>query len=473
MDIVVFSLGIIFKDKVQGGSQKILYEVAKGLGERGHTVTIYCPYREDNSYCFKISDKVTVMPILPLKGTFPSPYNVSPFALFQTAKIISDALKTADLLYCHDGGLNIEFLKNKVPTVISLRDFCYSETLLGALNFNQDAIIVNSDHTYKCLKDSFARINPHIKGKVYKIYNGYDPKRFRHCEITGDFLNEFNLPHKEGVVIGFPHRPQKEKGFIQALRVLKELKKSITNIKLLIPLYMDKGISKRTDDTYRQIYEFIEKEDLLQNVIFHKWISYEYMAEYFSYCDIILCIGNFVEAFSNVSTEALMCSTPVVAANVATYKTMPIKKFLNLVDYDDVIETCNLIKNLILNNFNNPKDIGSIQDARTYIINNFDMAKCIDDYEKVFISVVNKTICNSSDYKVCHDKEKKYRLTSWCSYIKGRIYDDYKGEYLYDDFNGLFYNEDICLTKSDLAKRGISQVTFENALRQGIIIEDE
>lgn len=472
MNIVVFSLGIIFKDKVQGGSQKVLYEISKGLGERGHKITIYCPYRWDNSENFEITDGVSVKPVLPLKGTFPLPYDVSPFDLYKTSEIMLNAISNADLLYCHDGGLNIEFLKTVIPTVISLRDFCYPETLLGALNFQQSAIIVNSDHTYRCLYDSFARINPNIKDKVFKVYNGYSSDRLSKREITDSFLDEFMLPKKSGIVIGYPHRPQEEKGFIQALKVIKRLKKSYPNVKLLIPLYMDKDKSERTNTTYQNIFNFIEKENLKDNVIFHRWITYECIGEYFSYCNVILCIGNFVEAFSNVATEALLCSTPVVAANVATYRTMPIRDYINLVNYDDIDETCKIISRIIEIGYKNPSNIASIEEAKLYIEQNLSIEKCVDNFEKIFINVLyNKNKNNQFENKI-DNNEKLYRLTSWCSYVNGKIYDDYRGCYLQDHFNGLFQNNSSLLSLEYLIQKGISTDIIKQEIEKGIIIED-
>ena len=169
MKILVFSLGVVFREGVQGGSQKVLRDIAIGLAKRGHSITIICPKRQDNNTVFNIEERVTVKPILPLKGAFPMPYAVSPFFLSEAYRIMESELMQADLLYCHDGGLNIGLLKNRIPTVISLRDFCYPETLLGALDFREDALIVNSMHSYLCLNDSFADVNPFIEDNVSVI----------------------------------------------------------------------------------------------------------------------------------------------------------------------------------------------------------------------------------------------------------------------------------------------------------------
>ena len=130
------------------------------------------------------------------------------------------------------------------------------------------------------------------------------------------------------------------KGFYNALQVLKRLTKFWGNrVKLLIPTYMDCGLSSRTDDTYQQIKDTIESLQLQGNTIYHNWVCHEEMPEYYSYCDVILCIGNFVESFSNVSVESLLCGTPVVCSNTSTYRTMPIHEFLYVVPYGAINET--------------------------------------------------------------------------------------------------------------------------------------
>lgn len=473
MKIIVFSLGVVFPYKVQGGSQKVLVEIMEGMGNRGHEIEIYCPKREDNCENFYISDSVVIKPILPLKGTFPMPYEVSPFELLETCRIMNESMEGADLLYCHDGGLNIEFLKRKIPTVISLRDFCYTETLLGALNFEQCAIIVNSEHTQRCLYDSFARVNIEIKDKVYKVLNGYDARIFRKCRITESFLKKAGLPPKEGIIIvGYPHRPQVEKGFNEAINVIKKVKQCYPNIRLLIPLYMDQGMSERTDATYQSIYQVIEEEDLQEQIIFHTWLSHENMVEYFSYCDMVLCLGNFVEAFSNVSVEALLCETPVIAVNVATYRTMPIRQYLDLVDYGDTNAAVECVLNIIgtLND-----DLGSAKwkEARKYIEKELTIEKCIEQFERIFINAVTMVQGHLYTEEIEKEKQSKqvlYRLSAWCFWTHGRIYDDYKHCYHLDEFNGLFEFKDAIIEENELIAQGIRQETILRAIRKGVLI---
>lgn len=473
MRIVVFSLGVVFPVSVQGGSQKILRELTLLLGERGHFITIFCPKRNDNYVEFNLSPNVIVKPILPLKGTFPMPYSVSPFELYETCKVLSEAMEGFDLFYCHDGGLCIELLKNVIPTVISLRDFCYPETLLGALNFNQSAIIVNSDHTYNCLLDTFARINPAINGKVHLIYNGYDPILFSKKASNKEVLEHMGLPEKKDLfIIGFPHRPQMDKGVANAIRVINNLKFRYPNIRLLIPLYMDINLSTRTDDTYDYINRQIVEYNLQEQIVFHPWIKPQHMAYYYSYCDVVLNIGDFVESFSNVAVESLLCETPVITFNIATYRSMPIRNYLRIVEYDDIDAVTDIISDMIIKKSRNYCDDIFMQEARSYIVKTLSQKRFLDQYERVFKEVLESTSISSRlSSKNTSTSTAYYRLTAWNSYTNGHFYNDYDKKIYEDKFMGLFCTGSAQVSEDVLLSSNISKETINWFENKGIIMK--
>ena len=98
MKILVFSLGVIFKNVVQGGSQKVLRDISRGLVYRGHKITIVCPRRKDNHEMFELCPGAVVKPILPLREAFPMPYAVPPFSLVETYRLLEEELGDVDLL---------------------------------------------------------------------------------------------------------------------------------------------------------------------------------------------------------------------------------------------------------------------------------------------------------------------------------------------------------------------------------------
>ena len=133
MKILALSLGPIFKDYVHGGSQKILREVVTHLGRKGHKIEVYCTQRNDNYEPFSLGENVTVFPTLRFKQTFPLPYKTSPHNIAGAIKVIMERSKQSDVIYVHDSGINFPFLYKHVPTVFSMRDFLYQETISSLL----------------------------------------------------------------------------------------------------------------------------------------------------------------------------------------------------------------------------------------------------------------------------------------------------------------------------------------------------
>ena len=473
MRIMIFSLGPIFNGQVHGGSQKALRDISIGLGEKGHIIDIYCPRRFDNSEEFKFSENVTVKPVLLFRGTFPEPYEVGPYNIYKSCEILASNMKNYDLFYIHDAELNVEFLKDIIPTVISLRDFCYGETLLGAINFNQSSIIVNSDHSYQCLLDSFNRINRSItRDKVNLIYNGYNYEHFRKKTISEEFYKKLNLEkNTEHNIIGFPHRPDLVKGFIESIEVVSKIIESGKNVKLLIPEYVDNSdFSSRSYKTYTRVMKMIKEKKLENNIVFHKWVPHEMMPEYFSYCDVVLCIGNFCESFSNVSVEALLCETPVLATNSATYRTIPIRKYLNIADYGDSSQIAEKVVEILEN-----KDIDKAKEARNYIIDNLNIKKCVDNYERIFVEAIanfkdNKKTLNLSEINI-YDDNSKYHLAPWCYYLKNEIYSDYLYGTYKTNLNQIF-KEEKSYTINEMIAKKIKKKDIEDAINDGIILRD-
>ena len=151
---------------------------------------------------------------------------------------------------------------------------------------------------------------------------------------------------------------------------------------------------------------------------------------------------------------------------------MPIRDYINLVNYDDIDETCKIISRIIEIGYKNPSNIASIEEAKLYIEQNLSIEKCVDNFEKIFINVLyNKNKNNQFENKI-DNNEKLYRLTSWCSYVNGKIYDDYRGCYLQDHFNGLFQNNSSLLSLEYLIQKGISTDIIKQEIEKGIIIED-
>jgi len=425
--ILIFSLGPVFKDYVHGGSQKILREVAIYLGKAGNKVNIYCVEREDNNKPFQLSKNVQVFPVLKFKQTFPSSYKTAPYNLWRIIDILNEQIKKHDVFYIHDAGLNFYYLCNqKIPTVISLRDFLYPETLLGAFNFRRDKIIVNSLYTLKSLKYSVGNYLPEIEKRIELIENGINLKLFRKVKpqkILGLIDGKIN---KNDKIILYPHRPDPSKGIYQLLKVIHKLKlkKGLSNIKLLIPRYVDEKVTKDLEDYYKTIIQKSEELGIKENIVFHEWIPYELMPEYYSLGNLTLSIGNFIEAFgSNVGLESLACGTPVIMSLVGAQRYTLSEEIVPKVPYGDEKSIVEIAYKILIkkNNLDYIK-------IRQFIESKFSYDKMLKKYGEVIICAKFTRPLKINFLKPKID-ERSLTIAPWACLTKFGVYNDYEYKY--------------------------------------------
>jgi len=465
--ILAVSLGPIFPRDVHGGSQKVLRDLSIGLAKRGNRLTILCTRRDDNHLPFELDEGVVVKPILPFKQVFPMPYAVPPHQLARLCSIILDEIRVNDLLYLHDGGLNIEFLKNIIPTVVSLRDFTYPETLLGAFNFNESDLIVNSEHTYQSLLRTVATFKPDIIERTHIVFNGYDDMHFKPCSNIKRIKSYLNLVlNDDDRIISFPHRGESSKGVFEVLEIVKVLARTCTKFKLLMPRYIDLNVSSDLAPLYDKVERYIRDHDLTSHVILHAWVPHHLMPEYYSLAHVTLCVGNFVEAFSNATIESLLCGTPVVTSKAATYRSMPVMRFIQSVDYQDYSS----IIHLILRAFNGDF-VNSVADARAAIQKDMRLEVMVTQYETIFARAVNKAPLPVRLPQQIINQDTVFKLSPWCYVAGSKIYDDYiSGYHATTTFNDLLVSHGGSLSLNDLQQAGFGMPDALEALKLGVLV---
>ncbi|MBX0331465.1 glycosyltransferase family 4 protein [Oscillochloris sp. ZM17-4] len=336
MRIIGFSINPLFEDRVIGGSAKHQRNVLVRLGELGHDVTVLCT-RLPESRPFRWHDRVEVLPLLPFKQPFPQPYAVPAYQLAEIAQTIADHLDGADRFYMHDGELLLPYLYRDVPTVISLRDNVYPETILGSFLFAADRLIAIAEYSRQVYLHTAGRFLPELARRTVTVNNGIDFSLFRPGELGAAIRALAGVDPARHLVVLHPHRPEETKGLAQTVAVAELLVRryGCDTLRVLVPRWFDEASSPEVRAAYAAAEADIAARGLREHFIFHDWVPQRLMPDYYRLGHLTLVLGSFVEAFGNVAYESLACGTPAIVARVATHRSLLPDDLIAKVHYDD------------------------------------------------------------------------------------------------------------------------------------------
>jgi glycosyltransferase involved in cell wall biosynthesis len=423
MHIVMFSMTPLFADRSMGGAQKQLKKVAVYLAEQGHRVTLLCTWRGDAREPFQWHENAQILPIYHFKQPFPEPYDVPPYLVAQAIQDTAEYLAKADVFYSHDGGLIFPYIYQDIPAVISLRSVRFSETIQSGFLFQGDTLIVPSEHTADVWRYTTGQFFPEMKQRIKVIHNGLDFSVYKPTDPTELAARIGVDPQKHAIVL-YPHRPEENKGIHHAIRVASELVEdyALKNLRLLIPRWIDTGLSADVRAFYDSLMEEIREAGIMDNVIFHDWISDTDMPAYYSLGGVTLAIGSYVETFGNTPYESLACGTPVIAARVAAYRDMLPPEYL--VNYSDVpYEAAERAASLLA------------QKARTsdsvmeWLHTNFSQDDMVRRYADIILEARKQA---PMVYRpTLFTEETQFVLAPWCYVTEdGAVYHDFRGQYI-------------------------------------------
>ena len=229
----------------------------------------------------------------------------------------------------------------------------------------------------------------------------------------------------------YPHRPDYRKGIFDALEVVSRLKHiyGYEDINLLVPLHINLNTSDGKssyygDAHYSSLKSKCKELDIEKNVIFHKWLPFNMMPQYYSLGDLTLSVGCFVEAFgSNSSVESICCGTPVIMSRAGSQRNTFPEGFVSQVDWHDIDSIVNFAHNILSKGCD-------ISRAQKYISQKYDYLKMLKKYEFIITKTRPSKNFKLKLLKKINFSKSYFKLAPWCYLTSGEIYNDYEFGYL-------------------------------------------
>ncbi len=359
------------------GTENHLYYIIKNLNHNKFNCYIVT-FDLRKTFFEKIKEENIKVFHIPLKRMYtPKAF----FKAFEIRKIIKnyniDIVQTFHFM-SDTYGVLISKLSGVKYVISSRRDTGFNKKRINfflnkVMNNMVDKFIVVSN----AVGDVLSKFENIPKEKIIKIYNGVDIKRFNipSKEDIKRKREEMGIKQNDFVICMVGHfRP--EKGHDIFLNAVKEVKKSIRQIKAVI-VGGGLGLEK-----YKS---FCKTNDIYENVLFAGAVKD--VDKYISVCDIA-CVPSITEGFSNALLEEMALGKPIIATAVGG-------NIEAVVDGENglLIPPFNhkKLSEGILFLYNNPsirQKMGEKSRERVELL--FSLENMIKNYEKLYDGIVNK-----------------------------------------------------------------------------------
>jgi glycosyltransferase involved in cell wall biosynthesis len=465
MHIVMFSINPLFADRVMGGAPKHLQNIAMHLGALGHQITVLCTRVPGSDRAFNWHHNVTVKPILPFKQPFPQPYAVPAFDLAQIIQIMGEHLETADRFYMHDGEFLFPYVYQHIPTVVSLRDNVYPETLHGGFLFNSHRLILISEYSRKFYQATVGRFFPELAERMMVIPNGIDWERFQPVQ-SGEILDYLPFDPAQHPVVLHPHRPEESKGIRQTIAVVDLLVRQygLVEVRALVPRWLEQQLTPDLQLYYDSMQRDIDERGLTENIIFHDWIPQRLMPELYSLGAVTLSLGYFQESFGNAVYESLGCGTPSIAARITTHRDLLPDHLLAKVDYDDIEEAARIAAEMIVSGRRTSPE------TLAYLHQHYGIEQQLNAYAA---AILNAEVVPPMRYQYpAIDPNTRYQLAPWCYAISpNRIYHDFDAAYVdLGSLGELLIERPGGITLDEATQHDISDIVITHWYQRGYLV---
>jgi len=419
--ILIVSLAPLFPSAVHGGSQRILTQIAIGLAEAGNRVRIACGERPENRGGFELARNVSVEPVLKL-GPFPAPYEIPPHLVAESASELRNRLEWADRLYLHADIFHFRpLLPAGLPVIRSFHDFHYETALVSAFAYPADLTIVPSVYLKRVIEATVG--SSRTLEPIQVIPNGIDLTRY---VPTGGSPPRSVRPRRGNeLVLLHPHRPDARKGIRQALEILADVtaRGPARTVRLLVPRHIDAASSPEVRAYYEGVASMALERGVARAVEYVDWLPAESMPELYSFADVTLCPGNFIESFGLTAYESLACGTPCVAATVGAFRDFPEAADFHRFEYGDTRRAADAV-------IEAASGMRDPDGARRMLAARFDAAAMVQGYVRAITGELPPA--EPASHGSRHRKRATGRLglAPWCHIAGARIYNDYAYRHL-------------------------------------------
>jgi 2-amino-4-hydroxy-6-hydroxymethyldihydropteridine diphosphokinase len=459
------SINPLFPDQVIGGSTKHLQKMAIHLGELGHEVTILSTQRADSREAFRWHENVLIKPVMQFKQPFPQPYEIPAFKMAQNVQTVFDHLARADRFYVHDGEWLFPDSHTVVPTIVSLRDNAYPETMLGMFLFRGDALIPISGYSERVIRATAGRFYPDLVNRLRTVPNAIDWTAFRPKQADPAIFDYIQIDPSQHTILLHPHRPERSKGLRDTIRVADRLVHGygVTDLLVLVPDWFDADVSPDVREFLEEMRQEISQRGLTEHFYFHPWLPQRLMPDYFNLGQVMLSLGHFVEAFGNTVYEALGCGTPAIAARIATHRDLMPDYLLDKVHFGDVDGAAAIAHRIIRNQERTSPE------AMAYLHQHYSVEQQMAGYAEAILTATKQPPLQFRPAPLT--PESRFELPPWCYVWEDQIYHDFDARHtaqphladLLSEFPGGF-------TQAQAEAHGVAGQQVDAWYRDGFIV---
>lgn len=339
--------------KTYGGTQLMIYELAMGLAKRGHKITLFCSAGSNVPH-----KNITIVKSSP----YPTIDRSSENRYWEARELLTvlSRQNEFDIIHLFYEPIVCEFLiEEKMINILSLfhkpviSSFRNLTSIPGNIEYYKKNVENLKNITKIFLSKKQQSYLPFL-GKSKVIYNGLDVSRYRFENKKDDYL----------IFLG---RITKGKGIIEAIETAKK-----TNNKLIIAAKICSGDKDFYEKSVKRLIDG-EQIKYVGEVNFSEKINY------LSRAKAMLFPISWEEPFGLVVAESMACGTPVISFNCGAMPELIKHGFDGFIAQDtkEMIEFAKIIDKI------------KPENCRKSIEKKFTQTRMTDEYEKIYLKMVN------------------------------------------------------------------------------------